>query len=127
MDSVVHFEIPVDDIERAQKFYWSTFGWMMKPDEAMDYTMVTTGEMDSNNRPKMPGYINGGMMKKTKILKHPIVTINVADIDKAIASAEKNGGKVVVKKAKMGEFGYAAYVKDTEDNVIGLWQPLNRM
>jgi len=27
MDKVVHFEIPVEELERAQKFYKSVFGW----------------------------------------------------------------------------------------------------
>ena len=27
MDKVVHFEIPADELERAQKFYKSIFGW----------------------------------------------------------------------------------------------------
>ncbi len=27
MDNVVHFEIPADDLERAQNFYKSVFGW----------------------------------------------------------------------------------------------------
>jgi uncharacterized protein len=127
VDNVVHFEIPATNVERAQKFYWSTFGWTMKPVPEMDYTIVLTGEIDSNNMPKKSGYINGGMMEKTKLLKHPIITIGVADIDRAIANAVKNGGSLVVNKSKTGEYGYSAYIKDTEDNIFGLWQPLMKM
>ncbi|VVB85161.1 Uncharacterised protein [uncultured archaeon] len=29
MEKVVHFEIPADDLERAQKFYRNVFGWKM--------------------------------------------------------------------------------------------------
>ncbi len=30
MDKVVHFEIPVDDLDRAKKFYSSIFGWELQ-------------------------------------------------------------------------------------------------
>ena len=29
-DPIVHFEIPADDVERAQKFYTEAFGWDIK-------------------------------------------------------------------------------------------------
>ena len=29
MDSVVHFEVPADDMERAKKFYKAVFGWVL--------------------------------------------------------------------------------------------------
>ena len=29
MDSVVHFEIPADDMERAKTFYRDNFGWTL--------------------------------------------------------------------------------------------------
>ncbi len=28
---VVHFEIPADDVERAQSFYQEAFGWQITP------------------------------------------------------------------------------------------------
>ncbi len=31
MDSVVHFEIPVDDLERAKGFYATVFDWDLQP------------------------------------------------------------------------------------------------
>ena len=32
------------------------------------------------------------------------------------------GGEVVRGKMQVGEMGHAAYFKDTEGNIIGLWQ-----
>jgi len=37
MPSIVHFEIPADDIERAQKFYTELFGWQIEKAGPMDY------------------------------------------------------------------------------------------
>ncbi len=39
---VVHFEIPADDVERAQAFYRDAFGWQINPMPEMQYTMVNT-------------------------------------------------------------------------------------
>ena len=39
-----------------------------------------------------------------------------------MARFEKNGGKLLKPKTPVGNFGYAAYFKDTEGNTIGLWQ-----
>src|SRR5690606_15349347 len=43
---VVHFEIPADDMERAQAFYREAFGWRLNPMPEMSYTLVTTVEPD---------------------------------------------------------------------------------
>ncbi|MCX6648641.1 MAG: VOC family protein [Candidatus Bathyarchaeota archaeon] len=122
MNEIVHFEIPVDDLARAQKFYKSTFGWQMNHMKEMDYTMVQTTETDERNMPKKPGSINGGMMKRSKDVKAPVVTISVADINAALTKIEKNGGKTLVKKMEVGTMGWSAYFKDSEGNVVGLWQ-----
>ena len=46
MDKVVHFEIPVNDIKRAEKFYKSAFGWEINSIPEMKYTLVTTSPVD---------------------------------------------------------------------------------
>lgn len=123
MDKVVHFEIPADDVERAQKFYKSVFGWGINRAPGMDYTLITTTPIDKKSMlPKEPGAINGGMMTRQGEVKSPVITINVRDADAALREIEKAGGKTVMKKMKVGEIGYAAYFKDTEGNILGLWQ-----
>ena len=122
MDSVIHFEIPADDVKRASKFYKDAFGWSMQQFAPMDYWMVQTTEVDSNQMPKNPGAINGGMAKRGGPLKTVVVTIAVDDIDKALARIEKLGGKTVRKKESIGDMGFTAYFKDSEGNVAGLWQ-----
>ena len=62
MARVVHFEIHVDDPERASAFYSSLFGWAItKWDGPVPYWLIVTGPDGT------PG-INGGMMKRM----HPI-------------------------------------------------------
>lgn len=128
MDRVVHFEIPADDLARAKKFYGSVFGWKTEDVPGMEYAMVHTVEVDQKTRmPKQAGAINGGMMKRAAAVKAPVVTINVDDIDKAMEKVVKAGGKVVMEKQKVMDMGWNAYVKDTEGNVIGVWQNARKM
>ena len=122
MDKVVHFEIPADDLTRAKKFYNTVFGWNMNEMPDMEYVMVGTVESNENGMPKEPGAINGGMLERQDPVKSIVVTINVKNIDQAAATIEKNGGKIVRAKMPVGDMGFAAYFKDSEGNVVGLWQ-----
>jgi predicted enzyme related to lactoylglutathione lyase len=122
MDKVVHFEIPADNLARAKRFYNTVFGWKMIEIPEMEYVMVGTVESDENGIPKETGAINGGMLERQDPVKSPVITINVKNIDQAAEAIEKNGGKIVRPKMAVGDMGFAAYFKDTEANVIGLWQ-----
>ena len=124
MDKVVHFEIPAEDVKRAKKFYESVFGWQTNDIPEMDYTMLITSPTDERNMPKEKGAINGGMMKRSDKVKSPVVTISVSDIDDTVKKLEKAGGKLVLPKVKVEKMGFSAYFKDTEGNVVGLWQNL---
>lgn len=127
MDKVVHFEIPADDMERAQKFYEAVFGWKIDLVPEFKYAMVATVERDPNTQmPKEPGAINGGIMQRNQI-KNPVVTISVKDISAAQKHVEKAGGKVVMPAFKVGDIGLSAYFQDTEGNVMGLWQQLKKI
>ncbi|VVB77836.1 Uncharacterised protein [uncultured archaeon] len=123
MDKVVHFEIPVEDIERAKSFYRTTFGWEIIGIPEMDYNFVHTCQTDEDGMISEKGAINGGIRKKNEIIKSPVITINVSDINEALFLIEKNGGKMIIKN-KVGNIGFSAYFEDTEGNVIGLWQSI---
>lgn len=122
MDSIVHFEIPADNTKRASEFYNKAFGWMLNPMPELDYIMIGTAESDENGIPKNAGAINGGMAKRGGPVEHIVVTINVKDIDQTLENVEKLGGKKVQSKMPVGEMGFTAYFKDTEGNVVGLFQ-----
>jgi predicted enzyme related to lactoylglutathione lyase len=46
----------------------------------------------------------------------------VPDIDAALATVEQLGGATVLPKTEVMGMGYAAYFRDTEGNVMGLWE-----
>jgi uncharacterized protein len=119
---VVHFEVPYDDANRATKFYRDVFGWNITPMPEMDYTMVSTGPVSDQGMPAEPGYIGGGMFKREGDLDRPIITLDVASIDDAMKTVTASGGSAVGEKMAVGEMGFAAYFKDSEGNLMGLWE-----
>jgi uncharacterized protein len=122
---VVHFEIPVDDPERASAFYGGAFGWQLNSMPDMGYTLVSTGPATDSGAPAEPGHINGGIMRRQGPYQHPIVTIEVDDMQSALRTVADHGGSQVGDTNDVGGMGIAAYVEDTEGNLIGLWQSLH--
>jgi uncharacterized protein len=119
---VVHFEIPADDEVRAGKFYSSAFGWKVNPVPELSYTTITTTPTDESGMPSVPGAINGGMFRREGTVTSPVITIDVDDIDAALEKIESLGGATVSPRQEVGTMGWAAYFRDTEGNVVGLWQ-----
>ena len=119
---VVHFEIPADDLDRAREFYQSAFGWNLMPIPEMGYTMASTTPSDDQGRPTEPGSINGGMFQREDPLITPVITVDVDDIDKALETVSSLGGSMVRPRQAVADMSFAAYVKDSEGNLIGLWQ-----
>ena len=125
MGKVVHFEIPVDDIDRAKNFYGSIFGWDLQTVQmgGGDYTTVTTTPVDEQTRiPTEPGAINGGLMQRDESTPAPVVTIDVEAIDQALSQIVENGGTTVTPRTPIPGMGAFAYFKDSEGNVVGLWE-----
>ena len=125
---VVHFELPADNVERAKSFYQKAFGWDISQYPGMEYHMVGTTEMDQKTQqPTKPGAINGGLTKLNNEVKATVITIDVPDIEATLKNVEKLGGKMVRKKEPVADMGFTAYFKDTEGNIVGLWQSARRM
>ena len=123
MDKVVHFEIPTDDLERAKEFYGSIFGWQLQTMEQMDYTIAMTTPVDEQTQMLTePGGINGGMMKRSADTPSPVLTVGVDSIDDSMKQVEAGGGAVVQPRTEIPGMGAFAYFKDTEGNVLGLWE-----
>ena len=119
---ITHFEIPADNVERAKKFYEKIFDWKIEKHDK-DYYFVQTTEVGEDEwTPKEPGEINGGIVKRTMPGEPFTNYITVTSIDNITKTIEKNGGKIVVPKTKMGEWGWWAAFQDTEGNILGLYE-----
>ncbi|MGN6633694.1 MAG: VOC family protein [Nitrososphaeraceae archaeon] len=127
MPTIVHFEMPADDVERAKKFYTDLFGWKIEKwpgtssknssSSSMEYWIVSTTD-DKGNK----AAIGGGLMKRQE--QHQQITnfIDVNSVDEYSSKIEKLGGKVVVTKMAVPGMGYFAVCHDTENNSFGIWE-----
>jgi len=135
MNRPVHFEIHVDDPQRAQKFYGDVFGWTFQKWEdkaagAREYYMVMTGKEDTKDKTgKVYPGINGGMFKRMgpapieeQAVNAYVCTMDVVNIDETIKKIEAAGGKLAVAKFAMPGIAYLAYYKDPEGNIFGIWE-----
>jgi uncharacterized protein len=128
MDSVVHFEIPAANLDRAKKFYKENFGWDVVeiPGMEQEYAIVRTAPTDANNMLKEPGAINGGIGKKSEPGEAPVIVINVPSIDAYLKKLTKAGSKIIRAKQKVMDMGLYARVTDSEGNVIGIWETIRK-
>ena len=127
MDKVVHFEIPVEDRERAKRFYSSVFEWGVNDANmggGVIYTTVMTVDVDDRMNPKESGAINGGLMNRSADTPAPVITIQVGSIDEALKKVEAEGGSIVQPRTEIPNMGAFAYFKDSEGNTMGLWETL---
>lgn len=117
MNRVFYFEMPVEDFERAIKFYESIFQWKVTKEDRPSgpYYSVKTGESSG------PG-INGSFFKKEEGWATVCNVIGVKNIDTIITKIKKLGGEIIFPKTVINGVGYLAYFKDTEGNTFGLMQ-----
>ena len=118
--TVVHFEIPADDPERASKFYRELFGWeiqKMGADGGPEYWMVSTVPTDAKGQPLRPG-VNGGIARRQHAGHPPVNYVSVGSVDEHLQKAKRLGAEQVVPKT----LGWFAWLKDTEGNVLGIWE-----
>ena len=121
MPRVVHFEVYADDMERATRFYEDVFAWKVTKidlEGGANYWLVDTGEEPAQG-------INGGMMPRPNPEAVTTVMLDVPTVDEYVDKITSGGGTVVVPKFAVPGVGYAAYFRDTEGNVFGIFEDNN--
>ena len=110
-----HFEIPVDDPDRAERFYATVFGWTFDrfPGAPQYYGMANTGEGE-------PG-INGALFQRGED-SETTLTMSVDSIEDATAKVVEAGGAIIQEKAAVPKMGWFATCQDTEGNKFGVWK-----
>ncbi|MYL50448.1 VOC family protein [Halobacillus litoralis] len=126
MGRVVHFEVHVDDMERAKKFYGEVFDWKFEDWSeyaGMPYFGVVTGGDDELG-------INGALMQRqsappelNQAVNAYACTMGVEDYDAVEAKVLEGGGKVALPKYALPGMAWQGYYLDPEGNIFGLHQP----
>jgi len=123
--TICHFEIPVDDLGRAGAFYKELFDWKMQPWSADGSDpiiwMVGTVPTDEKGAPERPG-VNGMLIKKQHPQQPFANYVSVESVDEYGAKAVALGGQIALPKTAVPGMGYFLYIKDTEGNILGLWE-----
>jgi predicted enzyme related to lactoylglutathione lyase len=110
-----HIELTTGDLAAAKKFYKKLFDWKLSDVPMGDgpvYTMIAPG--------KGPG---GGMQAKpmpdapTTWLPY----VEVVDVKKALAKAEKGGATVVMPAMDIGKNGIIGIFVDPTGAMLGVW------
>ncbi|MBK8581968.1 MAG: VOC family protein [Flavobacteriales bacterium] len=119
---VVWFEIYVDDMPRAKKFYETVLGLQLEsmatPDtieanmEMVSFPMVMDGDGAAGALVRMEGFKAGG--------GGTIVYFRSDDCATEEGRVEKAGGKIFQSKQSIAEFGFMVLAMDTEGNMFGI-------
>ncbi|MGE3821230.1 MAG: VOC family protein [Isosphaeraceae bacterium] len=121
--TICHFEIPVDDLDRASEFYRGLFGWEVTPwggDDAIIHSIKTV-PTDDKGQPIRQG-VNGMLIKKQNP-QHPFANyVMVEDLDAFAEKLVGLGGQIALPKTAVPGMGWFLYFKDLDDNILGLWQ-----
>lgn len=126
MSRVVHFEIQVDDVERAKRFYAAVFDWQFQDWSAVTgspYFGIITG-------PENETGINGGLLQRPVAAPGPqqgtnayVCTMGVGDYDATHERIIAAGGEVAMPKMALTGMAWQGYYLDTEGNTFGIHQP----
>ena len=112
--TIVHFEIPADDVGRAKKFYTDLFGWQFSEWPGQDnYLQFKAAEN-----------VLGGLQQEGKVepATSPVIYIQVENMDLTLEKAKDLGGEVVVAKGMVPDGGFMAQLRDPDGNFVGLYQ-----
>jgi len=113
---VVWFDIPVNNLDRAMKFYSTVMSIELK--------QLEIGPNKQANFPFVPG-VASGSLKETKAgeprAAGTMVYLNGGeDLSVPLAHIEAAGGTIIKNKTRIGENGFMAIFKDTEGNHVAL-------
>jgi predicted enzyme related to lactoylglutathione lyase len=115
MSRPVHFELTVQDADRAARFYRSIFGWQTTHrDGPGDYWQVRTGEkstpgIDGGLRLRMPGEPPGVTN-----------TIPVDSVDQTLDTVQAAGGAIVVPPFIIPGICRIAYASNPDGNPFAI-------
>ncbi len=122
--TIVHFEIPANDVEKIKAFYERVFGWnIVQAAGPIEYWVIQTVPVDPKGMLLHPG-VNGGMYKRQVPESKPINYYSVESITEFLEKIVKAGGKVTQPKQEVPEVGWIAAAEDPEGNAFALIEPI---
>ena len=111
------FEIPVTDMARAKKFYEKVFGVELTDEKMDNYTMSFFPWTED-----APGSAGMLIQGETYEPSHAgaVLYFSVDDIGETLRRINAKGGKTLMPKKSIGEYGFIAHFEDTEGNRLAI-------
>ena len=119
-DAIHWFEIPVADIDRAQRFYETLFARPMRREQMGPQTLAVFA---------YDGGVGGALLKSATAPRPgtdgTLVYLNAKpSLDAVLARARELGAEVLCPKLELpNDIGFIAQIVDSEGNRIGLHSP----
>ncbi|MEA2599135.1 MAG: uncharacterized protein QOF89_127 [Acidobacteriota bacterium] len=126
--TVSHFEIPARDLVRAARFYREVFGWQVEPLRWEGHPYFTIRGASGETSPSGKEGIDGGILPiqigEKAGADHPLLVIHIAgaSLDDCLQRVVAAGGWLDQPPRPVGAFGFFARFRDSEGNLMGLWQ-----
>ncbi|MFP3835064.1 VOC family protein [Chryseobacterium sp. SIMBA_028] len=119
---VVYFEIPVNDLERAEKFYSAVFNFSFD-NEIIDHYEMALFPFEEKNSGITGALAKGDVYKPSK--KGVIIYFKTVNIEVTLNQVLQHGGKILYPKKIDEKYGFAvAEFEDSEGNRIALHETL---
>jgi len=111
------FEIPVKNLDRAIKFFEKVFDVRLSPEEMGGMKMALFPFTQD-----APGAAGSLIKGESYEPSHAgtVVYFTVEDILEALRRINANGGKTLMPKTAIGQYGFIAQYEDTEGNRLAL-------
>jgi len=117
MPTIVHFDLPADNVDRAKKFYEKLFEWKFNQvPMPTPFFLIETKDLNGN-----PG-VGAGMGERKLPEQRTMNYIGVLSVEEYITKVKKLGGNIIMQRTAVAGWGYLAICVDTENNNFGLWQ-----
>jgi predicted enzyme related to lactoylglutathione lyase len=121
--TIIHFEIPADNVEKIKSFYTDLFGWKIQKLPGMEYYSIETVPVDEKGNTERPG-VNGGLYKREQPQQQALNYVYVESVEEYSKKVTSLGGQIVVQKTEIPDMGWFAVAKDPEGNVFGIFETI---
>lgn len=116
---VVYFEIPVQDIDRAIRFYTAVFDFKFEK-TTIDHYEMALFPFEAPQAGISGALAKGEVYKPSK--EGVIIYFSTDDIEATLQLVLANNGKILYPKTFNGDLGFVAEFEDSEGNRIALHQ-----
>jgi predicted enzyme related to lactoylglutathione lyase len=117
---IVHLEIPSRNFERSATFYGKLFGWHTDGVQSGGHLLFEIPGSQADGEPGGEGMTGSWIRSALAQATGPLPFVAVDDIDKTLAEAERQGGRILVPRLALAGKAQFGLLSDLDGNVIAV-------